>query len=203
MFRLIKIIFNAAVLVLAIIGFNAIGGQKYVEALVDNVSALIKNNAKETAKEIGDFSAVDKEFEIDNSFKMFGYKGVLCAHNASGQRLLILNTGKKPLLTESDIQSADIGKKLESAFEKTKYQAISIEELNVVDRGMITTKGKTVPYAKFDARVTKLPVKDYTGMVAVITTNSGQSELLFSVNERKRYSHLITKEFFSKVKDSN
>ena len=31
MFRLIKIFFNAVILVLAIIGFNAIGGQKYVE----------------------------------------------------------------------------------------------------------------------------------------------------------------------------
>ena len=203
MFRLIKIIFNATVLVLAIIGFNAIGGQKYVDALIDNVSTLIKNNAKETAKEIGDFSNIDKEFEIDNSFKMFGYKGVLCAHKASGQRLLILNTGKKPILTSTDIQSPDIAKKLEAAFEKTKYQAISIEELNVTERGMITAKGKTVPYAKFDAKVTKLPVKDYTGMVAVLTTDAGQNELLFSVNERKRYSHLITREFFSKVNDGN
>ena len=31
MFRFIKIIFNATILVLAIIGFKAIGGQKYVE----------------------------------------------------------------------------------------------------------------------------------------------------------------------------
>ena len=73
MFRLIKIIFNATILVLAIIGFNTIGGQKYVDALIKNVSDFIKDNAQEQAKEIGDFSNVDKEFEINNSFKVLGY----------------------------------------------------------------------------------------------------------------------------------
>ena len=51
MFRLIKIIFNAAILVLAIIGFNTIGGQKYVDALVKNVYSFIQDNVQESAKE--------------------------------------------------------------------------------------------------------------------------------------------------------
>ena len=112
MFRLIKIIFNATVLVLAIIGFNTIGGDKYVDAIVKKVSSFIRENVQESAKEIGDFSSVDKEFEIDNTFKLFGYKGVLCAHKASGQKLAILNTGSKILLSQADIQHKDIAKKL-------------------------------------------------------------------------------------------
>ena len=202
MFRLIKIIFNATILVLAFIGFNSIGGQKYVDALVKNVSSFIKNNAQETAKEIGDFSNVDKEFEIDNTFKFMGYKGVLYAHNASGQRLVILNTGNKVLLSQADIQGKDVTKKLKSAFEKSKYQAITLEELNIVERGTITTKGKTVPYAKFDAKVTRLPVKDYSGIVAALTDSKGNNELIVAVNEQKRYSQLITREFFSKIKEN-
>ena len=48
MFRLIKIIFNAFLLVLAIIGFNAIGGQKYVEAVKEILfrSMLLKVRKK-------------------------------------------------------------------------------------------------------------------------------------------------------------
>ena len=50
MFRLIKIIFNAFLLVLAIIGFNAIGGQKYVEAIKISVGNFIQEHALESAK---------------------------------------------------------------------------------------------------------------------------------------------------------
>lgn len=203
MFRLIKIIFNAVILVLAIIGFNTIGGQKYVDALVKNVSSFIRDNAQESAKEIGDFSNIDKEFEINNTFKLLGYKGVLSAHKASGQRLLILNTGKKQLLSQTDIQSKDIANKLKDMFAKTKYQAVTIEELKVTERGMITAKGKNVPYAKFDAKISKLPVKDYTGMIAVLTTKNGNNEILAAVNEKKKYSQLLTKEFFSKIQENS
>ena len=41
MFRTIKIIFNATIIVLAFIGFNAIGGQKYVEGIKDAVGTFI------------------------------------------------------------------------------------------------------------------------------------------------------------------
>ena len=56
MFRLIKIIFNAFLLVLAIMGFNAIGGQKYVEAVKVSVGTFIQEHAFESAKKIGNFS---------------------------------------------------------------------------------------------------------------------------------------------------
>lgn len=203
MFRLIKIIFNATILVLAIIGFNTIGGQKYVDTLIKNVSDFIKDNAQEQAKEIGDFSNVDKEFEINNSFKVLGYKGVLSTHKASGQRLIILNTGKSEVLSQTDIQSKDITDKLKSTFAKTKYQAITIEELKLTERGMLSVKQKSVPYAKFDIKVTKLPVKDYTGIVAALKTKNGNNEILLAVNERKKYSQLLTREFFSKIQENS
>ncbi len=201
MFKLIKLIFQTIILVLAFIGFNSIGGQKYVDALIQNVSSFIKDNAQESAKEIGDFSNVDKEFEIDNTFKFLGYKGVLCEHNASGQRLAIINTGKKAVLSQADINSKDLATKIKSAFEKTKYQAISIEELTITGKGTLNTKGKTVPYAKFDAKITKLPIKDYSGIIGVCTNEKGDNELVVSINQQKQYSQLITNEFFSKIKE--
>ena len=54
MFRLIKIIFNAFLLVLAIIGFNAIGGQKYVEAVKVSIGNFIQEHALEEAKKMLD-----------------------------------------------------------------------------------------------------------------------------------------------------
>ena len=77
MFRLIKIIFNAFLLVLAIIGFNAIGGQKYVEAVKVSVGNFIQEHALEGAKKIGNFSGLNEEFQIDNSVNLVGYKAVI------------------------------------------------------------------------------------------------------------------------------
>ena len=52
MFRLIKIAFNATLLVLAIIGFNAIGGQKYVEIAKTHITNFIQERAEENAKKL-------------------------------------------------------------------------------------------------------------------------------------------------------
>ena len=56
MFRLIKIFFNALILVLAFIGFNAIGGQKYVEMAKMHIVKFVQEKAEESAKKFGNFS---------------------------------------------------------------------------------------------------------------------------------------------------
>ena len=68
---------------------------------------------------------------------------------------------------------------------------------------MLSVKQKSVPYAKFDIKVTKLPVKDYTGIVAALKTKNGNNEILVAVNERKKYSQLLTREFFSKIQENS
>ena len=114
MFRLIKIIFNAFLLVLAIIGFNAIGGQKYVEAIKVSVGNFIQEHAIENAKKIGNFSGLNEEFQIDNAVNLIGYKAILAEHKASGQKMVIIDSGEKALLTESDIKSDKVDTKLKN-----------------------------------------------------------------------------------------
>ena len=191
MFRLIKIIFNATLLVLAIIGFNAIGGQKY----------FVQERASENAKKLGDFSNLHEEFQIDNTVSLLGYKAVLAEHKASGQRMCILDSGKKPLLTQDDIKSADLDKKLEGLATKFKYQSISFKEINVTSRGTMNAYGKNVPYAKFEAKSNKFPISDLAGIVSSVQTSDGSEKLVISVSERKKYSQLITDEFFKGVQE--
>ena len=66
MFRLIKITFNAILIVLAIVGFNAIGGQKYIEAIKGPVGEFFQNHKMAQARKMGDFSKLNEEFQIDN-----------------------------------------------------------------------------------------------------------------------------------------
>lgn len=199
MFRLIKIIFNAFLLVLAIIGFNAIGGQKYVEAVKVCVGNFIQEHALEGAKKIGNFSGLNEEFQIDNSVNLVGYKAVIAEHKASGQKMVIVDSGKKPLLTQNDIKSDKVDKKLNDLTDKFKYQAVTVQDIKITDRGTMKVYGKDVPYAKFEAHVTKLPFKDVAGVVASVTTSDGSEKLAFSISEKKKYSQLITNEFYRGV----
>lgn len=199
MFRMIKIIFNAVLLVLAIIGFNAIGGQKYVESAKSYVTNFIQERAAESAKKFGNFSNLHEEFEIDNTVNLFGYRAVIAEHSISGQKMCIVDSKKKPLLTQADIKSNNLEKQLQDLADKFKYQAVSFHEIKVTSRGTINVYGKTVPYAKFEAKANKLPFSDLAGIVASVTTSDGSEKLALAISEKKKYSQLITEEFYKNV----
>lgn len=202
MIRLIKIIFNATILVLAFMGFNAIGGQKYVESAKIAITNFIHEKAEENAKKIGNFSNINEEFQIDNSVNLIGYKAIIAEHKASGQKMLIVDSGKKSLLTKEDIKSNQVDKKINDLANKFKYQAITVKDIKITNRGNINIYGQNVPYAKFDASVTKLPFGEISGIVASVKTSDGSEKLALSISEKKKYSQLITNEFFKDVKEN-
>ncbi len=202
MLRAIKIIFNATLIVLAFVGFNAIGGQKYIEAIKDGIGTFIAQHNAESIKKIGDFSKMNEEFVIDNTMSIAGFKAVIAEHKASGQRMVILDTGKKPLLTQDDIKSQNVDIKLKDLSEKFKYKGIKVQNLTITNRGTMNLYGQSVPYAKFDARVAKLPISEISGVVASVKTSDGSEKLALSLSEKKKYSQLITNEFYRGVSES-
>ena len=201
MFRLIKIIFNAFLLVLAIIGFNAIGGQKYVEMAKHHVTNFIQERAEESAKKIGNFSNLHEEFEIESTVNLFGNRAVIAEHNVSGQKMCIIDSKKKPLLTQADIKSSNLEIQLQELADKFKYQAVSFHEIKVTSRGTLNVYGQSVPYAKFEAKANKLPFSDLAGIVASVTTSDGSEKLALAISEKKKYSQLITDEFYKNIKE--
>lgn len=202
MFRFIKIIFNAFLLVLAIIGFNAIGGEKYIEGIKVGVTNFIQEKAAENANKLGNFSNLNEEFQIDNTVNLLGYHAVLAEHKASGQKMCIVDSGKKPLLTQKDIESDNLEQKMKDLTDKFKYQAISFQEIKVTSRGTMTVYGKKVPYAKFEAKSNKLPFSDLGGVVSSVKTSDGSEKIAIAVSEKKKYSQLITDEFFKGVAEN-
>lgn len=202
MFRMIKIVFNAFIIVLALIGFNAIGGQKYIEMAKNSIGNFWQAHKIETAKKIGDFSKLNEEFQIDNTMTIAGYKAVIAEHGASGQKMVIIDSGKKPLLTQNEINSSELDKKLKALSEKMNYQGVNVKDIAVTNRGTMEAYGQKVPYAKFEAHVSKLPFSDVSGIISSIQTSDGSEKLALSLNEKKKYSQLITNEFYKGVKES-
>lgn len=196
----LKNFLRAIIITLAVVGFMAIGGKDLVGDYLNNVFNPSKDEMLERAKKVGDFSHIDDEFELEKATGILGYNAVVAEHKASGQKMFVVDSGEKQILTENDIKSDNVEEKLYKAVSKIKYQAVSVDDLKVTKHGTMHSYGKEVPYVKFEARVKKLPIGDVGGIVSVAETKDGKPRLLISANEKNKYSQLISDEFFKKVK---
>lgn len=196
----LKNILRAIILTLAVVGFMALGGKELVRGLINNYINPPKDTMLERAQKVGDFSKINDEFEIERAAGIMGYNAVVAEHKASGQKMFVVDSGDKDILTVEDIKSNNVEEKLYKAISKVKYQAVSVEDLKVTKHGTMHSYGKEVPYVKFEARIKKLPIGDVGGIISVAETKDGESRLLISANEKSKYSQLISDEFFKKIK---
>ena len=166
----------------------------------ENYFGTSKESTMERASKLGDFSALSDEFEIDKAASAFGYKGVLAEHNASGQKMLIIDSGKKPILTEDDFENDSVEEKINALIKKFKYQSLQVDEFTITKTGTMKAYGEEVPYVRFTAKVNKLPLGTIGGVISAVDITPNESRTLISFNENKKYSQLITDEFFKKIK---
>lgn len=196
----LKNILRAIILTLAVVGFMTLGGKEFVSGLIGNYFNPSKETMLERAQKVGDFSKINDEFEIEKAAGIMGYNAVVAEHKASGQKMFVVDSGDKDILTAEDIKSDNVEEKLYKAVSKIKYQAVSVEDLKVTKHGTMNSYGKEVPYVKFEARIKKLPIGDIGGIISVAETKDGEPRLLISANEKNKYSQLISDEFFRKIK---
>ena len=154
----------------------------------------------ERAQKVGDFSKINKEFEIEKAAGILGYSAVLAEHKASGQKMVVVDSGKKTILTQEDIKSPDAEEKIKSAINKIKYQSAAVDEFTVTEKGTMKSYGKDIPYVKFKAKLKKLPIGEISGIISVVKDEKGNDKILISANEKDRYSQLISNEFFKEIK---
>lgn len=196
----LKNFINAIILTLAIIGFISIGGKDLVVKYIGPYFKHSQESMLEKAKKVGDFSGINEEFEIERAAGIMGYNAVVAEHKASGQKLVVVDSGNKQLITAEDLKSDAAEQKIKTAIGKFKNQSASIEDFKVTKRGTMNAFGKTAPYVKFEAKVSKLPFGDIAGIISVVENSNGEPRVLLSANENSKYSQLISDEFFKQVK---
>ena len=196
----LKNIIRAIILTLAVIGFLSIGGKEFVAGWFSQWIHPTHETILERAQKVGDFSGINEEFELEKAAGMLGYNAVVAEHKASGQKLIVVDSSKKTIITEEDRKSENIEEKLKTALQKFKYQAASIEDLKVTKHGNMYAYGKEKPYVRFDAKISRLPIGDVSGIISVTTAQDGTNRILVAVNEKSKYSQLISEEFFKEVK---
>ena len=193
-------IIRAVVITLAIVGFMSLGGKELLSGWLADWFNPSADVLLERAKKVGDFSKINDEFEIEKAAGVMGYNAVVAEHKASGQKMIVVDTGSKPILTAEDIKSDNVEEKLRNSVKKIKYQAVSVNDLSVTKRGTLSSYGKTVPYIKFEAKVKKLPIGDVAGIISVVKDSNDEDRLLISVSEKDKYYQLIADEFFKNIK---
>lgn len=196
----IKKILQILILSLALIGFISIGGKEWVMDLYTKYIDSSKESIMERASKIGDFSGLSEEYSIDKAASAFGYQGVLAEHEATGQKMIIVDTNKKPIITQEDFKNGTVDTKMQNFLKKMKYQSLQVDDFTITKQGTMKAYNKQVPYVRFTAKINKLPIGQVGGIISAVETDPNSSKMLISVNENKKYSQLITDEFFRNVK---
>lgn len=197
----LKNIIRSIILTLAITGFVAIGGKDLIMPYITGFFNPSQEKIMENAKKVGDFSKESEEFELEKATGIFGYNAVVAEHKASGQKLFVADTGKKEIITKEDLRSDNIEEKLRTAIKKIKSQSVSAEDITVTKRGTLSAYGDTnAPYVKFTAKVSKLPMGEISGIIAVANDKNGSPRALLSVSEKNKFSQLVAEEFFKNIR---
>jgi len=197
----LKNIFKAVIIALAIVGFMSLGGKDYVVKTWNDYFNPPQDIMLERAKKVGNFSRIGDEFEIDKATSALGYNGVLAEHKASGQKMIIVDSGKKPLLTPQDFKDDKVEEKLQELTEKFKYSVVNVKDLKITKKGRIRAFGQSAPYVRFTASISKIPSGEIEGIILAVKTNSGETRVIVSANEEGKYSQLVAQDFFKNVKE--
>lgn len=194
-------IIKTIIAVLVFLGLVHIGFIDFIKERIEEYrSPEKKQELVEKAKDVIDLSEVADEYSIDKNLKFMKNRMIIAEHNASGQKMIMLEPSDENLLTKADIQSDDLQEKIDNLIKQKKIKIVKFKEVKVSKKGNLKALGQNVPYAKINAEISNLPMEDIEGIVAVAQLKEGKNLIMISLNEKGSYSQIITEAFYSKVK---
>lgn len=196
----LSLIIKIVIVILAYIGFQSLGGIDFVKEKFNEYTTPSQEVLLEKAKKIADLSEINDEYNIDRTISVLDYHVVMAEHNASGQKLAIIEPKKENLLTKNDFKSGDINKKLTDLNDKFQYQLVRLENFKITKKGTFHAMGQTIPYVKFEADTVNLPIGHISGIIGAAENSKKKNVIVASVNGNNKYSQIITEAFFKKVK---
>ena len=192
----LSLVFKAVVLILVFFGLLHLGVIDWIQEKINNQTS--QEAMIDKTKDVIDFSNIDEEYTIQKNLNLVKSRMIFAEHNATGQRFIMLQPKNDSILTKDDIESEELQDKINKALSE-KQQVIKIDDILITQRGEMQGIGQTIPYAKAELKISGLPIKDQQGIIAVATTKAGKDLLIIAVNEKGKYSQIITDSFFSKV----
>lgn len=197
----LTIIYKTIIAVLVFFGLLHLGVIDFIkDKLEERNGGVSQEKILEETKDVIDLSNVDGEYTIDKNLKVLKNRMIVAEHNATGQKMIMIEPRKENILTKEDITSENIQEKIESTLQKYKYQLVKFENIKVTKKSEMQGVGQKVPYVKVSAEISNLPMKDVEGILGVAELSNGKNLIVISVNEKGKYSQIITDAFYKQVK---
>ena len=198
----LSFIIKTVIAVLVFFGLLHLGVIDFIKDKIQEYKTETSSQEKmiDKTKDVVDLSEIEDEYTIDKNLKILKNRMIIAEHNASGQKMIMIEPKDSDILTKDDIKSDDIQTKLDSIVNKYKYKVVKFDKIEVVKQGSLDGLGQTVPYVKVVAQISNLPIKDMEGILGVAELGEGKNLIILSVNEKDKYSQIVADAFYKKVK---
>ena len=198
----LSFIIKTVIAVLVFFGLLHLGVIDFIKDKIQEYRTETSSQEKmiDKTKDVVDLSEIEDEYTIDKNLKILKNRMIIAEHNASGQKMIMIEPKEGDILTKDDIKSDDIQTKIDSIVNKYKYKVVKFDKIEVVKKGSLEGLGQSIPYVKVVAQISNLPIKDMEGIVGVAEIEDGKNLIILSVNEKDKYSQIIADAFYKKVK---
>ncbi len=196
----LSFIIKTIIAVLVFFGLLHLGVIDFIKDKIDEHKNVSQEEMVEKTKDIIDLSQIDDEYSIDKNLKILKNRMIIAEHNASGQKMIMIEPKNENFFTKEDVKSADFEKKLQDIASKYKYKVAKIDNIKVLKKGELKGLEQEIPYAKVEVEISNLPIKDMQGIVGVAELQNGKNLIVISINEKGKYSQIIADTFYSQVK---
>lgn len=193
-------IIKTIIAVLVFFGLVHLGVIDFIKDKIGEYNPQNKAEITEKAKDVADLSQISDEYTIEKNIRVLKNKMIFAEHNATDQKMIIIEPVKNDLVTQKDIEGDGLREKLEDIANKYKYKLIKTDKIEVGEKGKLKGFNQEIPYAKINIEISNLPIKHIEGIIGVAEREDGKNLIIFSVNEKGKYSQIITDAFYSKVK---
>lgn len=198
----LSLIFKTIIAILVFFGLKYLGIIDFIQEKFDEKFNSSLEQLESNAKDFIDLSMIDDEYSIDKNLKILKNRVILAQHNASGQKMFILEVGNNISISKNDITNGNVQEKIDNIVSKYKNKLFQLKKIEVTKQDSFYGIDQSIPYVKLKAEVLNLPIKDIEGIFGVAELNNGQNIVIISINEKNKYSQIITDAFFKKVKNA-
>ena len=198
----LSLIIKTIIAVLVFLGLVHIGAVDFIREKIAEYKETSSSQEQmvDKTKDVVDLSEIEDEYTIDKDLKLLKNRMIIAEHNATGQKMIMIEPKDGDILTKEDIESKDIERKIDSIVNKYKYKVVKFDKVEVTKHGSFEGINQTIPYVKVCAQISNLPIKDIEGIVGAAELENGKNLIVISVSEKGKYSQIITDAFYKKVK---
>lgn len=196
----LSFIIKTIIAVLVFFGLLHLGVIDFIKDKIDEHKTVSKEETIKETKDIIDLSQINDEYSVVRNLNILKNRMIIAEHNASGQKMIMIEPRNENFFTKEDVKSDDFEQKLTDIASKYKYKVGKIDKIKVLQKGELKSLEQEIPYAKVEVEISNLPVKDMHGIIGVAELDNNKNLIVISVNEKNKYSQIITDAFYAQVK---